>query len=97
MLPLRESFENKFGRTRYRNIWFCNTYQCGHKEPREEVTIYCEEDGSVDTADDIRVLNILSSYLDITHKEVLERLKNATEANPIEYQGEAKFWAEVES
>lgn len=98
MSPLRESYENKFGRKRYRNIWMCNNWECRKQEPREEITIYCidsDEGDTIDTADDIRVLNILSGALNLTHKETLEKLKSATMDNPIEYQT-CKFWAEKE-
>lgn len=95
MVPLYEPYVTKSGRERNRPIWYC--YECKHSEPRECIVIWCEEDGSVDTADNIRALNILSSHLGITHKEVQAKLLEATEEKPIEYQGGAKFWAERDS
>lgn len=95
MSPMIETrIKERTGREYRAGIWYCNTWGCGYKEDRPYVPIMFSEDGDYGEADDIRVLNILSSYLNLTHKETLEKLKEATIDNPIEYQGEAKFWTE---
>lgn len=85
-------------RPKYKSIWMCEAWGCGHKEDRERVEIWYspkhpKENYHADTCDDIRILRILSSHLGITPKETLEKLKLAKEDNPIEYQGEF-FWTE---
>ena len=92
--PMRETYQNRFGRTRYKNIWLCNNWECQNKRERENIDIICEEDGNIDTADDIRVINILSSFLGIPATKVVEKLKESTEENPIIYQDGTKFWVE---